>query len=163
MGSIPKWSLLLQRWSQKKSLSWETFQLRGRARTTAYCSPYRSSLLRTFIYTTLRYLTLVRKLSILATIQMRQSWNFLPAVQFQRSQVIQFWYLSHQATVQGAAVLGMFRECLSISTHYAWAKAKLCQSSHLMLVAEWPRGCTTTPILWTGALLFSCLHDNGHG
>lgn len=85
MGSIPKWSLLLQRWSQKKSLSWETFQLRGRARTTAYCSPYRSSLLRTFIYRTLRYLTLVRKLSILATIQMRKSQNVLPAIRFQCS------------------------------------------------------------------------------
>lgn len=64
-------------------------------RTTAHCSPYRSSLLRTFVYRTLRYLVLVRKLSVLATVQMKQFQNFLPAVWFQCS-----CYLSDHRIIQ---------------------------------------------------------------
>lgn len=44
-------------------------------RTTAHCSPYRSSLLRTFVYRTLRYLVLVRKLSVLATIHNSKTFS----------------------------------------------------------------------------------------
>jgi len=67
---------------------------------------------------------LVRRLSILATVQLRQSWNFLSAAQFQSSQFVQFWHFLGQAVIQGAEVPAMVRECLTVPTHCTQTKAK---------------------------------------